>query len=153
MDKMDKYYGILLSIYIYVHYPTFHPILLYNGQDGQYYGIQVSSHIYLILLSILSYCTMDKMDSTMESKYTVIFTLSYCPSRPIVPWIGWTVLWNPSIHSGYLILLSILSYCTMDKMDSTMESKYPLARTRQNSVDVHTINSIMKRKQVQYFVW
>ena len=145
------------SIHSYIPYPTVHPILLYHGRDGQYHGIQVSIHIYLILLSILSYCTMDGMDSTRESKYPLIYTLSYCPSYPIVPWTGWTVPGNPSIHSYipyptvhpillyhgrdgqyhgiqvsihiYLILLSILSYCTMDGMDSTRESKYPFIYT------------------------
>ena len=48
-------------IIIYVHYPTIHPVLLYHGQDGQYYVIQVSIQVY-------------------------------CPSHPIVPWTGWTVL-------------------------------------------------------------
>ena len=145
------------SIHLDLPYPTVHPVLLYHGQDGQYCEIQVSIQVYLILLSIPSYCTMDRMDSTVESKYPFRSTLSYCPSHPIVPWTGWTVLWNPSIHLDlpyptvhpvllyhgqdgqyceiqvsiqvYLILLSIPSYCTMDRMDSTVESKYPFRST------------------------
>ena len=95
-----------------------HPALLYHGLDRQYSGIQ-STHIYLILLHIPSYCTMDSLDSIMESKcpscpivpqtgwtvqwktsvYLDLCTLSYYPSCPIVPWTGWTVRWNPSVHS------------------------------------------------------
>ena len=106
--------------------------------------------MYLILLSNLSYCTMDRMDGTMKSKCPFRSTLSYCPSHPIVPWTGWTVRWNPSVHSDlpcptvhpillyhgqydgiqvsiqiYLMLLSIPSYCAMDRMDGMMESKCP----------------------------
>ena len=79
------------NVHLDIPYPTVHPILLYHGQDGQCDGIQVSIQIYLILLSILSYCTMDRMDSMTESKCLFRYTLSYCPSYPIVPWTGWTV--------------------------------------------------------------
>ena len=131
-------------------YPTVHPVLLYHGQDGQYDRIQLSIYICFILLSIPSYCTMDRMDSTIESNCLYTYALSYCPSCPIVPWTRWTVRWNPTVYIHMLyptvhpvllyhgqdgryngiqlsiyicfILLSILSYCTMDRMDSTMES-------------------------------
>ena len=125
-------------------YPTVHPVLLYHGQDGQYDRIQLSIYICFILLSILSYCTMDKIDGTMESNCLYTYALSYCPSCPIVPWTGWTVRWNPTVYAyalsccpshpivpwtGWMydgiqlyiyicfILLSIPSYCTMDRMD------------------------------------
>ena len=75
-----------LSIQSYLPYPTIHPVLLYHGQDGQYYGIQVYSHIYLILLSILSYCTMDRKDSTMASKYP--FRLPYPTVHPVLLYHG-----------------------------------------------------------------
>ena len=92
---MDKYYGILLSIYIYVrmlsYYPS-HPILPWTRWIVLW---NPTVHLYIrtlsYVLSIPSYCTIDKMDSTMESKYPVISTLSYYPSHPIVPWTGWTV--------------------------------------------------------------
>ena len=51
------------------------------------------------------------MDSTMEFYSPFIY---YYPSLPTVPWTRWTVLWNPSIHSG-------LAYPTVH-VDSTMES-------------------------------
>ena len=80
----------------------------------------MSIQVYLILLSILSYYTMDKMDSTMESKYLenlyeYSMSSSYCPSRP---WTRWIALWNPSIHSSlhYPTVHPVL----MDWMDSTM---------------------------------
>ena len=47
------------------------------------------SYKYAFKIHCLSYCTMDGMNSTMES---------------------------------YCLLLSFLSYCTMERMDSTMES-------------------------------
>ena len=87
MDRMD---GMMESkcpfrstlSYVY-------PILLYHGQDGQYDKIQWSIQIYLrILLSIPSYCAMDKIDRMTESKCPFRSTLSYCPSYPIVPWTG-----------------------------------------------------------------
>ena len=95
-----------------------HPALLYHELDGQYNGIQ-STHIYLILLHIPSYCTMDSLDSIMESK---------CPSCPIVPQTGWTVQWKTSVYFN-LCTLSYYPYCTMDGMDSTMESKCPFRST------------------------
>ena len=117
--------------------------------------------MYDILLSIPSYCTMDKMDSTMEFYCPFIY---YYPSLPTVPWTRWTVLWNPSIHSGLAYptvhvdstmesVISTLSYypshpivpwtvlwnpsihlgqlypTVMDRMNSTIESKYPLRST------------------------
>ena len=84
-----RYDGILLSMHM--RYPVVHPVLLYHGQDGRYNGIQLSIYICFILLSIPSYCTMDRMDSTIESNCLYTYALSYCPSRPIVPWTGWTV--------------------------------------------------------------
>ena len=97
------------SVHSDLPYPTVHPILLYHGQDGQYDGTQVSIQIYHILLSIPSYCTADRMDSTMEFKCPFRSTIYYCPSHPIVPRTGWTVWWNSTVHSH---LLSIPSYCT-----------------------------------------
>ena len=78
---------------------TAHPVLLYHGLDGHYNGIQ-SIHIYLILLHIPSYCTMDSLDSIMESK---------CPSCPIIPQTGWTVQWKTSV---YLHLCTLSYYPT-----------------------------------------
>ena len=89
---MDRMNSTTESNCLFIRYPTVHPVLLYHGHDGQYNRIQLS-----------------------------IYSLSYCPSRPIVPWTGWTVQWNPTVYL-FIILLSIPSYCTMDRMDSTMES-------------------------------
>ena len=89
---MDRLDGTMESNCLFIHYPTVNPVLLYHGQDEQYNGILL-----------------------------YIYTLSYCPSRPIVPWTGWMVRWNPTVYL-YVILLSIPSYCTMDRMNSIMES-------------------------------
>ena len=113
-------------------YPTVHPVLLYHGQDGQYDRIQLSIYICFILLSILSYCTMDKMDGTMESNCLYTYALSYCPSCPIVPWTGWTVQWNPTvyIHMLYPTVHPVLLYHGQDGqydgIQLSMHMRYPV---------------------------
>ena len=67
------------TVYIHMFYPVVHPILLYHGQDG----------------------------CMMESNCTYTYALSYCPSRPIVPWTGWMVQWNPTVY----IRTYALFYC------------------------------------------
>ena len=106
-----------------LHCPSY-PIVPWTRWTVQW--IPSASLTYKIPLSILSYCTMDKMDDTMESQYPVKHKKLHCPSYPIVPWTRWTVQWIPSASLTYKIPLSILSYCTMDKMDDTMESQYPV---------------------------
>ena len=64
---------------------------------------------------------MDKMDDTMESQYPVKHKKLHCPSYPIVPWTRWTVQWIPSASQTYKTPLSMLSYCTMDRMDGTIK--------------------------------
>ena len=130
-------------------YPVVHPILLYHGQDGcmmesnciytyalsycpsrpivlwtgwMYDGIQLYIYICFIQLSIPSYYTMDRMDGTMESNCIYTYVLSCCPSHPIVPWTGWMYDGIQLYIYICFILLSIPSYCTMDRMDGTMES-------------------------------
>ena len=66
-------------------YPTVHPVLLYHGLDGQY---DESLHIR----HYPSVHPVHGRDGQhYESKYPSRSTLSYCPSRPIIPWTGWTV--------------------------------------------------------------
>ena len=62
--------------------------------------LPVSSQTYKIPPSILSYCTTDKVDGTMEFQYPVKHIKSHRPSYPIVPRTRWTVPWNPSIQSN-----------------------------------------------------
>ena len=96
------------------HYPTAHPV---HGQDGQHYGIQVSIQVYLILLSIPSYCWID---STMN--LTVYLHIRHYPTvHPVLLYMDRMDSTMESMSTQvYLILLSIPSYCTMDWMDSTM---------------------------------
>ena len=60
----------------------------------------------------MSFRVMDRMDNTMESKYPVRSTLSYCPSCPTVhpvhDTIGQTVYFEGKLLSTHLKIQDVL---------------------------------------------